>query len=166
MKKYIILGVILLVSLSLSYFNAGKRENPKVENQVKWNHAKTKELFYRACADCHSNETKWPWYSNFAPVSWLIINHVDEGREHFNISDKVMGDADEAVEEYEKGSMPPKDYLMLHPEAQFSKEEKAMLFKESILKPLVVPPYSSNAEMETLLNLSSQEKREKLTKIR
>ena len=41
----------------------------------------------RACRDCHSNDTRWPWYSNVAPVSWFVIDHVNHGRSHFNYSD-------------------------------------------------------------------------------
>jgi hypothetical protein len=43
--------------------------------------------FDRACRDCHSNETRWPWYSHVAPVSWFVIDHVNHGRSHFNSSD-------------------------------------------------------------------------------
>ena len=44
-------------------------------------------ILERACRDCHSNDTKWPWYSNVAPVSWFVINHGNHGRSHFNYSE-------------------------------------------------------------------------------
>src|SRR5580765_2224450 len=44
-------------------------------------------LLDRSCRDCHSNETRWPWYTNVAPTSWLVANHVHEGRDHFNYSE-------------------------------------------------------------------------------
>ena len=46
---------------------------------------RTEKLFARACADCHSHQTRWPWYSHVAPVSWYIANHVEDGRKPFNM---------------------------------------------------------------------------------
>ena len=78
-------------------------------------------ILERSCYDCHSNRTKWPWYSRVAPASWLVAHDVGEGREHLNFShwneypakDRARL-ADEAVEEVEKGEMPMKIYLLLH----------------------------------------------------
>ena len=44
----------------------------------------TAVVLERACRDCHSNDTRWPWYSNVAPISWFVIDHVNHGRSHFN----------------------------------------------------------------------------------
>jgi hypothetical protein len=57
-------------------------------------------LAVRACFDCHSNETVWPWYSNIAPASWLTQSDVDEGRKHLNFSewDRPQEDASEMVQ--------------------------------------------------------------------
>ena len=118
------IGIVWLVASIGSVFS---QSNPPVENEVSWNSVETKELFYRACADCHSHETKWPWYANIAPVSFPIINHVNEGREHFNISLADMGDADEAAEEVEEGEMPEDAYLIMHSEAELSQAEKKLL---------------------------------------
>ena len=71
----------------------------------------------KSCADCHSHETKWPWYAYVGPVAFVITDHVNDGRKHFNISVPAMGDADESGEEVEKGKMPTEDYLALHSEA-------------------------------------------------
>ena len=68
-----------------------------------------------ACMDCHSNETEWPWYSNVAPVSWLVQNDVDEGRRRLNLS-TGGADFDEMIETIEEGSMPPWQYKPAHPE--------------------------------------------------
>ena len=84
----------------------------------------------RACGDCHSNETKWPWYSNIAPLSWSIYNHVMEGREHFNVSMwgiQKKNEGEDAAEEVEEGKMPLKSYLLAHPEARLSDAEKKEL---------------------------------------
>lgn len=88
----------------------------------------------KACYDCHSNETKWPWYSQIAPVSWWTANHVVEGREHLNFSTFAQlspGDRAEALEEageaIQEGEMPMSSYLWMHPEAKLSGEEKQAL---------------------------------------
>ena len=66
------------------------RTNPPVVTQVQWDSPQTQALFKRACADCHSNETVWPWYSYVAPVSWLVAHDVSEGRGRLNVSDRTQ----------------------------------------------------------------------------
>lgn len=83
--------------------------------------------FYRACADCHSHETRWPWYSRIAPASWLVSNHVRDGRRDMNISVPDEVDVTEAVEEIREGTMPPADYKLMHPKARLTEEEKTAL---------------------------------------
>lgn len=93
----------------------------------------TEQLAKRACYDCHSNRTKWPWYSAIAPISWRIQSHVQEGREKlnftaFNAASKDMAEAaGEAGETITKGEMPPADYLLAHPEARLTAAEKRTL---------------------------------------
>lgn len=98
--------------------------NPKVEVAVKWDSDRTRELFYRSCADCHSHETRWPWYSRIAPASWLIAGHVRDGRLDMNISKPDEVDSDEAARQIRKGEMPPASYLLLHPDARLNESEK------------------------------------------
>jgi mono/diheme cytochrome c family protein len=123
------LAIFTLIMVTLSSFLAkGDRTNPPVERTVAWDSPETEALFQRACMDCHSNGTVWPWYSNFAPISWSIIHHVNEGREHFNISMNDMGrHAHEAGEEVLEEEMPITSYLSQHPEARLSTEERETL---------------------------------------
>jgi len=129
MKK-IIFTLIVLFAL-IQFIPYGKdHTNPKVQGEPKWDSPRTKELFMRACGDCHSNETKWPWYSEIAPISWSVFHHVQEGREHFNVSmwgKQKKNEGKEAVEEIEEGEMPLKSYLLAHPEARLSDAEKKEL---------------------------------------
>ena len=85
----------------------------------------------RACFDCHSNETDEPWYSNVAPVSWAISDHVESGRSKLNFSefDKPQANADKAAETTEEGDMPPGYYTRfgLHSTAQLSDAEVTQL---------------------------------------
>ncbi len=131
MKK-IILALVLIFVL-IQFIPYGKdHTNPDVVAEPQWDTPKTKELFMKACGDCHSNETKWPWYSRIAPLSWSIFHHVEEGREHFNVSmwgKQKRNDGDEAAEEVEEGEMPLKSYLLAHPEARLSDADKALLIE-------------------------------------
>ena len=105
--------------------------NPVVRGEPNWDSPRTRELAKRACFDCHSNETNWPWYSYVAPVSWRVYNHVYNGRRHFNFSDYPLGtkEPEEAIEVIQKGEMPLSDYLILHAEADLTMMEKAELIK-------------------------------------
>lgn len=104
--------------------------NPPVLSQPQWDSPRTQQLFNGACADCHSNETRYPWYSNVAPVSWLVARDIDEGREHFNISTlgtQAKNEAKEAAKEVREGEMPMWIYTLTHPEARLSETEKQEL---------------------------------------
>jgi len=127
---WIILGIVVLLFVlpAIFTFASGGRTNPPVERQVNWDSPQTRELFYRACADCHSNETKWPWYSVIPPFSALIVRDVNEGREKFNISRMDMGeDAEEAAEVILEGEMPLPIYTLMHPEARLTDAERQAL---------------------------------------
>jgi hypothetical protein len=106
--------------------------NPPVTAEPKWDSAQTRALAVRACFDCHSNETKWRWYSNIAPVSWLVQRDVDGGRSQFNFSewnkpqDVSAGDIADSIR---SGSMPPWFYLLPHPNAKLSSAEKNQLIQ-------------------------------------
>jgi mono/diheme cytochrome c family protein len=102
--------------------------NPSGARQIAWDSARTERLMAGACMDCHSNETTWPWYSNVAPVSWLVQNDVDEGRRELNLS-TGEGETDEMVETIEEGEMPPLQYKPTHPGARLSDQEKRDLIR-------------------------------------
>ncbi|MBI5324090.1 MAG: heme-binding domain-containing protein [Ignavibacteriae bacterium] len=100
------------------------RTNPPVRNEALWKSPKTKEYAVRACYDCHSNNTKWPFYSYVAPMSWFVISHVNEGREHLNFSEFNPEDGKEAADVVEHDIMPLGSYMFLHPDARLSDKEK------------------------------------------
>lgn len=93
-----------------------------------------KAIIKTSCADCHSNNTKYPWYSEIAPISWYLAQHVNEGKEHLNFSEwanynknqknHILEDLKEELEEHE---MPLKSYLILHKEAKMTKEQYTVL---------------------------------------
>ena len=122
------LAIASAVIFAVIQFVPVKRTNPPVEVEVAWDSPRTRELFFRACADCHSNETVWPWYSHVAPVSWAVIKHVRDGRHELNISvpdDEV--DTDDVADEIREGKMSPAYYTLTHREARLSEQEKTDL---------------------------------------
>jgi hypothetical protein len=92
--------------------------------------ARVKAILKRACADCHSNETAWPWYSRISPVSHMVANDVIRGRRQLNfstatsLSDDQLGEIHDAIK---FGEMPPKAYTFMHPEAKLSPAEADLL---------------------------------------
>ena len=93
-------------------------------------------ILRRACFDCHSNETRWPWYGYVAPVSWLLVHDVDEGRAELNFSEwggleqeRRERKLRKVVEEIEEAAMPPENYLRLHDDARLSAEELEIIRK-------------------------------------
>jgi mono/diheme cytochrome c family protein len=129
--KIIFFG-LLTIFIVIQFLPMGKNHtNSPVVKEPQWDRPETRATFMRACADCHSNETKWPWYSNIAPVSWAIQDHVDEGREHLNVSEWGMRKyhEDDAVREVEKGGMPLDNYLWLHSEAKLTEQEKTQFIQ-------------------------------------
>ena len=78
--------------------------------------------------DCHSNLTKWPWYSNVAPISWLVQNDVDEGRRRLNLSTDDP-ELEEMIDAIREGSMPPWQYKPAHTGARLSDQEKQDLIR-------------------------------------
>ena len=82
-----------------------------------------------ACMDCHSNATRWPWYTNVAPASLLVVNDVKGGRDHLNLSrwDRPQPDLDEVVEAIDEGDMPPAQYKLVHGDARLSAAQRRTL---------------------------------------
>lgn len=121
------LGVLIL----LQVLPIGPQfSNPSISGEPTWDSPRTKELFKRACADCHSYETIYPWYSNIAPVSWLVAHDINEGREHFNVSAwgvQKKNEGKDAAKEVREGEMPMWIYTLAHPEAKLSDSEKQEL---------------------------------------
>ena len=132
MKWLVVIAICALLALQ---FVRPARTNPAVDqSQTIQTHLQVPPnvgaILDRACQDCHSNTTRWPWYSNVAPVSWLIQSDVDSGREHLNFSEWNRAqevDLEEIAESIGEGSMPPWYYLPLHADAKLTQAEKDAL---------------------------------------
>ncbi len=124
LKWIVIIAVVGFVGLQFVPYNRN-HTNPPVVSEPNWDSSATKEIAMRACYDCHSNETVWPWYSNIAPVSWLVQRDVNSGRRNLNFSDWAHSrEKNEIVEVISGGYMPPSQYLLMHPEAKLTDAEK------------------------------------------
>lgn len=102
--------------------------NPPGGHPIAWDSVRTQRLMAGACMDCHSNETVWPWYSNVAPISWLVQKDVQDGRAELNLS-TARPDVAEMVEAIRDGSMPPWQYKPLHPAGRLSDRERQDLIR-------------------------------------
>lgn len=100
--------------------------NPPVIAEPHWDSPRTRELAKRACFDCHSNETRWPWYSHVAPLSWVVQRDVDIGRSVMNFSEWTERDYElskEAGTSVIRRDMPLLKYRWLHPESHLTDDE-------------------------------------------
>ncbi|MBU1678642.1 MAG: heme-binding domain-containing protein [Bacteroidetes bacterium] len=130
-KSLLVLGSVFVVI----QFIGTDKINPEITAELSAP-PEIKMIFKSSCYDCHSNQTKWPWYSYVAPVSWLVARDVKEGREHLNFSEwgnynseDMLDIKREIWEEIKKGNMPMKIYTYLHGDAVLSAEDKASIKK-------------------------------------
>jgi Haem-binding domain len=125
-----VLLAVAIVFVAIQFVPYGWwHDNPPVVDDAPWPDAAAASVARSSCYACHSNETDWPLYSYVAPMSWLVRNDVESGRDEFNFSDwdRSEGDADKAVEVIQEGSMPPDRYTLAHRDASLSAEEQYVL---------------------------------------
>lgn len=125
---FIVGGLLVLGAVLVFVGNVfAQHTNPEVTYTIQWDSPETEALVRAACFDCHSHETTWHWYAYVAPVSFLVVHDVDEGREELNFSTGHNLDLDEMIEEVEAGKMPLPIYLTTHPDARLTDEQQAQL---------------------------------------
>ncbi len=128
--------VVLVVAFVLLQFTNPPRTNPPVISNMLSKDPPPPQIaamLHASCYDCHSYETKWPWYSHIAPVSWLIASDVNDGRRDMNLSD-WPGDPLRAAKRLEDMSekigydeMPPKQYALIHADARLTAAQRKEL---------------------------------------
>jgi len=130
MKKFLVVLIIVLVGIQ---FIPVERTNPPISMDIDAPD-NIASILRTSCYDCHSNETSWPIYSYIAPVSFLVVSDVNEGRKHLNFSqwDKYNSDEqikllEEMIEEVEKEEMPLSKYTLMHPEAKIDQAKIKVL---------------------------------------
>ena len=131
-RKVLLVSAVALAAAQLS---RPVHTNPRSNGEIVAP-AKTSKVFRRACYDCHSNQTRWPWYASVAPLSWLVQRDVDEGRRRLNFSswqdyatdpETAAHKLDEIAKPVAGGDMAPWHYRLLHPGARLSDEDRATL---------------------------------------
>jgi len=134
MRRKLFIGAgALLLALGLAQLHVPARENPPVTSEAPAPEP-VRVALRTACYDCHSNETRWPWYARVAPASWLVARDVVEGRAHLNFSEwdrypegKRARLLEEIREEVEEGGMPLGIYVLMHPDARLRPEQVQLL---------------------------------------
>jgi hypothetical protein len=121
---------LFAVALLLQLVPYGRdHTNPPVTQDAPWPDGRARELATTACYDCHSNQTRWPPQSFVAPFSWLLARDVEQGRAALNFStwDEDDGGADDAADAVADNQMPPRRYLLVHPDAALDGAERQLL---------------------------------------
>lgn len=138
MKKILI--VLLVAFIIIQFFPIDKTNPPPTPGmdflRVKDTPPEIAKLIRTSCYDCHSNETEYPWYSSISPFSWILKDHIDEGRSHLNFSTFVMYEPkrqahklQECIEMIEKEEMPLESYFVGHQDAKLTNEQRQELIK-------------------------------------
>lgn len=130
-------GAVLALAVAIQFVPVD-RTNPPVRT-VMDAPAGVDSILRRACWDCHSNETDWPWYAYVAPVSWYVADDVHEARADMNFTEWPADDPEEAQdlveeigEQIEADAMPPNEYRWMHPEARLTPEQRRRLMDWSL----------------------------------
>ena len=131
MKKTIFILAIVFIAMQFIRIDKTNKITPKeLEIKVPEN---ISLIFKKACYDCHSNEVKWPWYSNIAPFSWVINTHVQDGRKALNFSEWENYTKEEKTKKLKEifrtayAAMPLNSYKWAHEEADLTKKERTMI---------------------------------------
>jgi hypothetical protein len=129
--------VALVVGFALLQLTNPPRTNPPVIHDLMASSAPPPQvaaMLHVACYDCHSSETRWPWYSHIAPMSWLIASDVKDGRENLNFSDWPNDNPTRAKKRLEamsdtigSGEMPLPKYTKLHTDARLTERQRKEL---------------------------------------
>ena len=137
--RKILLGLVIILVL-MQFYRIDKTNPPSVADNdfitLEQAPPAIATMLKNACYDCHSHESKYPWYTNVMPFSWWIKGHIDNGRKHLNFSkwaeystDKKTHKLEECSEMVRETKMPLTSYLIPHPEARITKEERETLAK-------------------------------------
>jgi len=128
------ISLFVLVGLAVLQLTNPARTNPAVTQDFLAATAtppNVAKLFRSACYDCHSHETRWPWYSHVAPVSWGVVGDVNQARSHMDLSAWPANNPDATIrkleamsEELKSGRMPLSHYALIHRDARLSEKQR------------------------------------------
>jgi hypothetical protein len=153
MKKKII-WAILIVLVVIQFIRPEKNQSTQISaNDISKHYevpAHVQDILKRACNDCHSNNTLYPWYSNIQPMAWWLQHHVNEGKRELNFSEfasyqpkRQHHKLKECIDQVKNGEMPLDSYTWMHKDAKLTKEEKeALLVWAGILMEQIAAKYN------------------------
>lgn len=128
-SRLFVLGLIVFVAIQFVPYGR-EHDNPRTVQEMRWNTPETRLLASDGCFACHSNLTHWPWYSNVAPISWLTVRDVENGRAKLNFSEWQVPQEvglEELVRAIRDNEMPPLQYRLIHKEARLSDHQRDVL---------------------------------------
>lgn len=140
MKKSLVLKIILGLIIGIQFIRPNKNildqpSNNDIVNDLNLT-IEVKEILNKSCVDCHSDNTSYPWYNQIAPLSWIIANHINEGKNHLNFSEwstynqnqkrHILDEIEEVIKE---NKMPLKSYLLLHNEGEITHQERQYILE-------------------------------------
>jgi DNA replicative helicase MCM subunit Mcm2 (Cdc46/Mcm family) len=135
-KKIMLVLLAALVVIQFIHPKKNKAEGPQPNfiGNVYSIPGDVKTILAKACNDCHSNNTTYPWYANFQPVHWWLDKHVKDGKKHINYDEYTnrplryqYHKMEETIEMVKEGEMPLNSYTWTHKDAKLTEEEKAKI---------------------------------------
>ncbi len=134
--KKIIIG-LLVILIVMQAFRPAKNTSNDTKKDISKSYVvpeEVKTIFAKACNDCHSNSTRYPWYAEVQPVSWWLSNHINDGKKHFNLNEfdgyriaRQYKKMEECIEQVKEGEMPLPSYTIIHKDAILTAAEKETL---------------------------------------
>lgn len=128
----ILLGFVFIGMQFVSTIAAPKTSELPGKNMAEVADPQVRAILERSCQDCHSDRTRWPWYSHIAPVSWIVSKHVSDGREMLDLSastDQSRSESERALmcDAVSAGTMPLASYTMIHWKATLSRRDVKLI---------------------------------------
>lgn len=136
LKKVLI--VLLVLFVAAQAFRPAKNNSNDTSKDISKSYVvpeNVKAILAKACNDCHSNNTKYPWYAEIQPVAWWLNDHIQDGKKHLNFNEfdgyriaRQYKKLEECIDEVKDGEMPMSSYTIIHKEAKLTDDEKQALF--------------------------------------
>src|SRR5689334_22159707 len=132
---YVLLALFIIAQFFHSKRNKSTGDQPNYIGKTYAVPDDVKSIFEKACNDCHSNNTRYPWYCYVQPIEWWTNDHIIEGKNHLNFDEFAnkspryqYNKLGECKEQIEKGEMPINSYLWIHKDAKLTADEKNKIY--------------------------------------